>query len=583
MNIGLPQVSSNAFRQSLVYSLIPTGISTILDPFWQLLTRQYCVMQPFEELERGNTAAESLSLKYTSLPPALVLPRSLRSKHFMIAALSAVALAANVLSVALGGLFNDGVGSIGTPTKYTLPRAALIDTQIQAGVSTFSRDSQEEWIVANSNITHNVTLTPWTSQEYFFLPFEPASGKANTRGFGASLKCYSWDDKTVDVSFNASSSNMLGYRINVTLPATPLHPEVKCMEREGFGFTESVVSPNANYTGPVAGEFKIPLMPINGTFSNSSYEMVLEACQGAFVLAVGRINGSFTTVNRIPKTVYDVSTRHLTGVVCEQQFETALFDVTVQDGGYIESYVQTSPPETDLTPYIADKSRLLNYTAQVATLIQSDTQSIRDQGTAQVPLRYAAFYNDTNAHTWPVYLMNKLLVRDGGSILTDPNTPAPTFSEVESAFSQLHRRLYAILLGLNYEAVFRANPNGGKDATVIGTIYHLEQRVFVDKIMFLLVVIIISGSILVTAAAYVHRPQVRLPRLPTSLASEIGFFYKSKALEYFEGTEVMSSHLRKKKLEERGGRYGYGNFRAKGSSTVHRGIERQELLETDVP
>lgn len=64
------------------------------------------MMRPLEEFSFGHVMAwRSLLLKYTSLPPQLVSWRALRAGHFSLAALAAVAVMANILTVALGGLF----------------------------------------------------------------------------------------------------------------------------------------------------------------------------------------------------------------------------------------------------------------------------------------------------------------------------------------------------------------------------------------------------------------------------------------------------------------------------------------------
>jgi len=72
-HLGLPLPSKSPVVTNIVLNYILVVFATFLDPFWVLLNRLLCVLEPFEELREGNgTASESLDLKYTSLPPQLV-------------------------------------------------------------------------------------------------------------------------------------------------------------------------------------------------------------------------------------------------------------------------------------------------------------------------------------------------------------------------------------------------------------------------------------------------------------------------------------------------------------------------------
>ena len=72
---------------------------------------------------------------------------------------------------------------------------------------------------------------------------------------------------------------------------------------------------------------------------------------------------------------------------------------------------------------------------------------------------------------------------------------------------------------------------------------------------------------------FTARPKRFLPRLPNTLAAEIGFFYASQALKDTAGTANMNSAMRERHLAKLGWEYGYGQFMGKDGK-VHLGVER---------
>lgn len=91
-----------------------------MEPTWGLLNRLLCVLQPFEELRKGDSlASRSLKVQYTSLPPQLVVWRALRAKHLLLSAVCIVAVSTNVLAVALSALLVEGLTTTEIPYQST--------------------------------------------------------------------------------------------------------------------------------------------------------------------------------------------------------------------------------------------------------------------------------------------------------------------------------------------------------------------------------------------------------------------------------------------------------------------------------
>ncbi|CAD0098131.1 unnamed protein product, partial [Aureobasidium mustum] len=172
VNNGLALPSKNRFVRQLLQNYIPTAISTTLEPVWILLTRQLCVLQPFEELRKGkSTSGKSITLAHTNLPPQLVVFKALSTRHFM-----------------LGGTTKD------------------------------------EFYIAMSNAIASSKLPSWTDPHRFYLPVvlpENTQTRTNytvsTSYFGASLGCQelsSWKTKDTKDKSESSESGLLEFSVN---------------------------------------------------------------------------------------------------------------------------------------------------------------------------------------------------------------------------------------------------------------------------------------------------------------------------------------------------------------------------------
>lgn len=119
--LGISLPSSSAVVRSIIENYAPTVFATLLEPIWTVLNRLLCLLQPFDELRKGNAiASTSIEVKYTSLPPQLTIWRALRARHFMLAAVCLTAVSTNVLAVALSGLLNEQVTTAVVPLASSM-------------------------------------------------------------------------------------------------------------------------------------------------------------------------------------------------------------------------------------------------------------------------------------------------------------------------------------------------------------------------------------------------------------------------------------------------------------------------------
>ena len=117
---GIVVPTSNTFVTQLLLTYIPTAFSTSLEPMWVMLARDICFLAPFDTLSRGQAPARrTISANYTARPAQFNAAKALTRRHYLLAVFGINALLANVLHVAMGGLF--------VPREVTVQHLASFD------------------------------------------------------------------------------------------------------------------------------------------------------------------------------------------------------------------------------------------------------------------------------------------------------------------------------------------------------------------------------------------------------------------------------------------------------------------------
>ena len=119
--------ASSDFANQLVLNYIPIVFSTSLEPVWVMLARDLSFLQPFDTLSRGRALGKStLTTPYTSRPPQFCVISALSRKHLLLAVVAVNALLANVLNVAMGGLFQPRQVSVFHPATFQQNQSAIV-------------------------------------------------------------------------------------------------------------------------------------------------------------------------------------------------------------------------------------------------------------------------------------------------------------------------------------------------------------------------------------------------------------------------------------------------------------------------
>ena len=555
---GLPLPSTNQIVQQLVLNYIPIAFATILEPFWTLLNRLLCILQPFEALRRGQARpSRSLDVKYTALPPQLVFWRALRAGHFVLVAVCLIGLSANFLAVSLGALFDTNLVQIHSPSRFSSQLTRTLNNSLEVLQGEGSPNPyKEHYYVARSNISEGTAVPPWITSSVFLLPFltnkesndgTPASYKAKTDGIGLSVHCRELKPRsTVTPSdpYNLSSIPVPHDRASdlVVTKANPNGSLISCTA-PGFGGISRSDDVNATYAQEVVRDM------IAGSPTPSAKEQ--EECPKMLVVGFQRANLTVAQTSAddtiSPNATYRAF--QATYIICGADLHVAPFDVVVDREGRVEAAEQIgvfSVPETLLSSRENTSSFFEN--------LGSEMWSGHDGST------HADLHNDVIADSWLPYLLK---ISMNSTDFIDPDLPPPSVVSTAPVVEDVITRLFAILLGLNAKTMLLPAPEG---STAAGVTITSSRRVFMSRPMCIVSIILLVLNVLVAVLYYTRRPRKMLACVPTTIGS---------VLDMIEGSGLVEENADSKSRE--GWRVGYGRY-VGTDGKPHIGIERRPFV-----
>ena len=541
---------------------IPTAFATFLEPVWVLLNRLLCILQPFEELRRdARKPAASLDLKYTSLPPPLIVWRALRARHLVLSSVCIVALLANPLAISLSGLFEVNTVMTEQGQSFSTRYVPIFDGGIYGTVGSDQNFPRDHFYVQRANLSNGAYLPPWVTPEFYFLPSDlstPAETglifETPTRGFGIDSKCQKFGQDEADnrIYFAVSRD---GGTLNVTSShQLPEGGYATCVAntllRNDSG--RSISNGDIESTLPVGpGPQSLDLAAGMIAKDNDTASPDQRAfCEGLLLLGWVRATFVPSAQNRTTMRAENVDARIMT---CRPVLRTAEFLVNTTSTGRVLSYTQTTSFDPDVAKYFgAINANYLYSSANAAITEGPGVQS---------------WNNETLISDWMNFFIKLSL---NSTALGDPLSPLPPYEFLSPLVQSINRSLFAILLSIHPQ-VFPAR--SASTPPVQGKIYTLQPRVFMSNVMFIISITILTLNLVVAMLYYVRRPKKFLPRMPTSIASVIAFIAASHAVEDFRAG-----------VERRGeNRYRYGKFNGTDGKP-HVGIEKRVLvvpLETE--
>ena len=467
-------------------------------------------------------------MKYTTLPPQLVILRALKAGHYLLVAVCAIGLSGHLLTVSLGALFQTNITHISSDSLF---KASLLPQINQTIPHIFDGGSgigySEHFCVEETNITSRTPLPPWVSSDYIFLPVDMENVsrlgdaqlfKVTTQGFGVDVRCTQLNipgsNITVTIDLSTAKTNTLSSLDKVALL------NVQDNDGRNFGCVSRSLGAitnlsRANQSIESAAQIEDVLIPLsqNATVDQATF------CSSTSLIGFLRTNGSDRPPNSSPRK----ESQGITGVYaealwlgCRPTLQVAEFEVSIDPRGYVLNSTRTGEFATDISSFFVGSMNATALYAQTNDLITAS--SIALSTTARF------WHNDTFADTWPPYLIK---LCSNSTDLLSGSSPLPLAASMAPIIEDLHTRLFAIIPGLNTD-IFTPAPLG---TTTLGTTIVSCTRIIMSEAMYIIATTLLSLNILVAVAYYVRRPRRLLPYMPITIAS---------VLELFQGSGLLS-------------------------------------------
>lgn len=552
---GLPLPSDNPLVNQFVLNYVPIIFATFLEPFWLLLNRLLCVLQPFEELRQGNAkASRSLDLRYTSLPPQLVFWRAFRAGHYTLSAVCMIGLSANLLAVSLSGFFEPTVISIEQAVDLTR-RYNPVFSHVNSRYNVWDYE-----YVAKANFSNEAVLPPWTASHIYFVPIaldtrDDVKGverfQVRTQGFGIRARC----ERS---KFNDTALITGQQKSFFIEKVTHRRKRVLCggLDTPGGGQNNSNAALEVfAQLQPVDFAHTNPAMNTNEFVDANATDDERLACNSVLVAGFLRANVTVTlnetktdNPNMSGPSIQSINSLSSLWIECRATLVSAPYEVVVDPLGHVQRHRATGPENEDPTSFFSAGTTMDSFLTTATSILSSgaDTRPY--------------WHNDTYVDTWFAYYIKQL---SNSTAFVDPAQPVPNFAHVAPYVGDVIVRLFAIVLSLNKDWLTEADVASKQPGTMLIS----SQRVFVSRPMFAITVVLVTLNIVVAAAYWVRRPKKMLPEMPYTIAS---------IMTMTEASEI-SSEVENKEKWGSDWRFGYGRF-VGTDGRPHVGIERRPFV-----
>lgn len=514
---GLDIPSRSPILTQMILNYLPVVFATVLEPFWTLLNRKLCILKPFDALRGGEArASQSIDLKYTSLPPQLIISRAFKSRHFLLVAVCGIGLSTNFLAVALNALMGTRLLVIDSDGVFLSTYVPSIDLSFGKSIGS------DHLYIAAANFSHGAPLPSWVTRDRFFLPFQinttsslgdVSSYKAVTPGFGLNVDCT---------------------KLNVSIPIDNIiQPEIFFNESNVACMHSWETEYDYENGNKVGLELLAPLNPKSSNASQEDYD----TCGSVLILGFLRAN-----LNEDGPSVFTSSQ----WMVCEPTLVTALYEVQVSSSGRVEKFERQGNDSSDIS---------LVGNASLSSIVSNLFPAFDD------PMGGSIWRSGSYEDSWPGFLVKALT---NSTTFIDPLLPAPGFYEIAPVVVDLLERLVPIILSLQPNAFVHA-PHG---STVQGKMLVQCDRVFMSQPMFIVTVTLLMLNIAVGLAYYIYRPKPMPGGVPETIAS---------VLALFDGSGLVKEKAMHRSWPVDWA-FGYGKFIGVGDGRPKLGIERRPFV-----
>lgn len=488
--------------------------STLLEPFFTLLNRLLCVLQPYQDLLKGRRSARTtIETKYDSLPPQLMIWRAVKAGHYLLALLSMAVLLANVLAVGLGAIFNESTVPVYTSLNVTSLKSSSLSRD-SVLPSVVNEDYYDHFYMVQTNMSANTRLPPWIDTKFAYLPFSDLTAKSNsslqyvgaTQGFGLAATCSVISTSNASLnyikySYDFDENPTIDQTISAEYGDTPFGNSTTC-------FLPSFVDDAVGLVKDVPeGRSSHEVYSFLHEYDSSATTEVVDFCESRIVLGWMRYESSQT--NPLP---------NMTFLQCSSQMLTAMFNLTVDADGHILNSERIGE-YGNITEVLGENATSISHQANMLIGDQWHTSSA---GTDSL-----GWHNDSITTDWMNYFLK---LATNSTDLVNAYKPLPNATALIPFVEEIYGRIAAALLGANLDMFTDAAQT---QPPVLAIQVGQDTRIFMDSTAFIISMTILGLYLLLAIAFYARQRRVLLPRMPSTIGSTVAFAAGSRAIRMY--------------------------------------------------
>ncbi|KAF8538783.1 hypothetical protein BDD12DRAFT_884144 [Trichophaea hybrida] len=548
-------------------SYSPTIAATLSESYLVLLGSFVSLLFPFKRLaERNATIANSLAINYDRAPPHLLLFDAIKTRNFLLALLSVSILLANVLPVALGGLFHQSEIDINISGEAIL-LGSLEDLDRFNAAVTSKYDMDADYIYASTGERFGFKKRPWTTDDLFYIPFVDANREnlvrsnysVRTLAYGVNITCEEippelvsekqsvgeqWDNPRRPLEVDSIIYYQAGP--NNSLPVAGASNED---EENPHDNPES----RFNYSAPFQYNEDVPANASGYSVHSSPVEFLATWTKWKYE------NHSLTQNNHTEPSITYLSK---VLIYCSARPRVVSSNVHIDSDQSGEVIMATANEDVSLHNFNASQSGLFGILGTFHFMVDREAT-----------LSLKKFRDDPRPGNWFTFLVHEH-AREINKNFDLYSYPQQSIQSIEFVY----KKMFAIYVQVRSQEIFRQlKADKPKGTTVPSSYFRREKRVLMRPVAFYVSVFLLAISIPVIAWTYASLWRAFLVHSPTTLSGMYASFYASrKVLDDVEGAELLGSKTRNRalRIQELGNKYEYGWFKT-ASGEWHLGIERE--------
>lgn len=575
--------------------VVPMVVTMLFEDCLVHLTSHVTYMWPLKRLVCGDSSSEPLIFNFEKRPPHLQIISGLKTRNYLLAALSSSVLLANILAVAVGGLLTSETMDIAhrngivyglSGEHHNLSFVSEGDIFNPAEEHYDFQDSEFLYLAVGDRLGFD-RRHPWTNDEFFFLPFENATAaiknttdynyESSTYGIGVEIKCEPiplslW---TSPIEWNETSN-----QVTRTIAFPTFKENQNLSLRMGFSrrYLEDDMSriasfkafneknPDLNWASKSLSAVYYELGPVHYPTELKDGDWDFYQVWAQYRVEVGEI-----TINR-PLVATEWESQE-SGISIDIDVNGTTINATnlVPAIAAIRCQVQPLFVPHIITVNSTSTGKVLNATRNIEVEALMQTESLEDLGIHNILERFKILLARDSGTSSDRSLSNQ--DRSGSRLTPEPRSWFSALVQEEckrkldqdinlyenvnvnvQCLETVYKRLFAIYASLNMNTLLKNTVPREQPSTFI----RQETRVVIRPMALYTSIIMLLLFLPVVCWTYLslHNPFLAHP--PTSLAGAYAAIYASNALDDLKGTQRLEDKEWELLLRVKGNRYMYG-------------------------